>query len=126
MKGLNGSGRSPAALSIQKLRELGVVSAKAKKMPTLSIHTVTVPGAAAGTNTLPLFLLVIRFTFILLLSSFFSSFLSSFFPLFLRFYFILHLCISSFFFPYLYFCLYCSYGIYLYLFCSILSHFYLF
>ena len=48
VRGLNGSGRSPAALSIGKLKEMGVVSPSAKKLPTLSIHTVTVPGAAAG------------------------------------------------------------------------------
>ena len=48
VKGLNGSGRSPAGLSIQKLRDLEVVSPSDKKMPALCVHTITVPGAAAG------------------------------------------------------------------------------
>ncbi|MBM3291058.1 gamma-glutamyltransferase [Candidatus Bathyarchaeota archaeon] len=42
--GLNGSGRAPAELTIGKLNELGIKD----KMPTLSVHTITVPGACAG------------------------------------------------------------------------------
>jgi len=46
--GLNGSGRAPAALSISKLKELGVIGEGDKHLPRFSPHTVTVPGAAAG------------------------------------------------------------------------------
>ncbi|MBN1682629.1 gamma-glutamyltransferase [Candidatus Bathyarchaeota archaeon] len=42
--GLNGSGRAPAELSIEKLSELGIKDT----LPTLSVHTITVPGACAG------------------------------------------------------------------------------
>lgn len=44
VKGLNGSGRSPASLTIEKLAEVGVGGS----MPVYSAHAVTVPGAAAG------------------------------------------------------------------------------
>jgi gamma-glutamyltranspeptidase/glutathione hydrolase len=44
VKGLNASGRAPAALSLEKLMELGI----SKKLPPYSVHTITVPGAAAG------------------------------------------------------------------------------
>ncbi len=40
---LNGSGRAPAAASIEELRRLGY-----KKMPTYTGHAVSVPGAVAG------------------------------------------------------------------------------
>ena len=42
--GLNGSGRAPKELTIEKLEELGIK----EKLPPLSVHTITVPGAAAG------------------------------------------------------------------------------
>ena len=42
--GLNASGRAPAGLSLDKLNELGINDA----LPPLSVHTITVPGAAAG------------------------------------------------------------------------------
>jgi len=45
LKGLNGSGRSPAALSLEKARELGI---KGREIPLSSPHSVTVPGAPAG------------------------------------------------------------------------------
>lgn len=41
--GLNGSGRAARAASIERYRELGYTT-----MPVLGIHTVTVPGCAAG------------------------------------------------------------------------------
>ncbi|KAF2861384.1 gamma-glutamyltranspeptidase [Piedraia hortae CBS 480.64] len=45
--GLNGSGRSPGAASLDRLRqELG--DGKAGHIPLSSVHAVTVPGAAAG------------------------------------------------------------------------------
>jgi gamma-glutamyltranspeptidase/glutathione hydrolase len=50
VRGLNGSGRCPAALTVAKLKELGVVQEGAKHLPRYSPHTVTVPGAAAGTQ----------------------------------------------------------------------------
>jgi gamma-glutamyltranspeptidase/glutathione hydrolase len=43
VRGLNGSGRAPAGLSIDYLTENGI-----KSLPRFSVHTVTVPGAAAG------------------------------------------------------------------------------
>ncbi len=43
VEGLNGSGRAPADLSIEKLNELGIT-----ELHPFSIHTITVPGAAAG------------------------------------------------------------------------------
>ncbi|MFH2112093.1 MAG: gamma-glutamyltransferase [Candidatus Bathyarchaeota archaeon] len=43
VKGLNGSGRAPAGLNIEYLADKGITS-----LPRFSVHTVTVPGAAAG------------------------------------------------------------------------------
>ena len=43
VKGLNGSGRSPKGLSLDYLDEKGISS-----LEPFSVHTVTVPGAAAG------------------------------------------------------------------------------
>lgn len=43
LHGLNGSGRSARAASIERYRDLGYTT-----MPVLGIHTVTVPGCAAG------------------------------------------------------------------------------
>jgi len=43
VKGLNGSGRAPAGLSIEYLADHGITA-----LPRYSVHTVTVPGAAAG------------------------------------------------------------------------------
>jgi gamma-glutamyltranspeptidase/glutathione hydrolase len=42
---MNGSGRSPKALSLQKARELGLTGAE---IPLLNINAVTVPGCAAA------------------------------------------------------------------------------
>ncbi|MHA1259907.1 MAG: gamma-glutamyltransferase family protein, partial [Candidatus Heimdallarchaeaceae archaeon] len=42
--GINASGRAPAALSIDFLKEKGVTDS----LPPYSVHTITVPGAAAG------------------------------------------------------------------------------
>ncbi len=42
--GLNGSGRAPQDLSIDRLRDEGITG----QLPPFSAHTVTVPGAAAG------------------------------------------------------------------------------
>lgn len=44
VKGINGSGRAPSGLSLELLEEEGIRD----KLPTYSVHTVTVPGAAAG------------------------------------------------------------------------------
>ncbi|GAA5909709.1 hypothetical protein JCM6882_008470 [Rhodosporidiobolus microsporus] len=44
VKGLNGSGRAPAALTLEKLRELGV---EGREIPFLNINAATVPGCAA-------------------------------------------------------------------------------
>ncbi|MHA1303804.1 MAG: gamma-glutamyltransferase [Candidatus Heimdallarchaeaceae archaeon] len=44
VKGINGSGRAPKNLTLEKLAEEGITD----KLPPLSVHTVTVPGAAAG------------------------------------------------------------------------------
>jgi gamma-glutamyltranspeptidase/glutathione hydrolase len=44
VKGLNASGRAPAALSIEYLAEQGITG----QLPPTSPHTITVPGAAAG------------------------------------------------------------------------------
>ncbi len=41
---LNGSGRAPAALTLEKLRQDGIED----KIPDFHPHTITVPGAAAG------------------------------------------------------------------------------
>src|SRR6266511_3718623 len=43
LKGLNASGRSPAAISIDELKRRGI-----DRMPSEGIHTVTVPGAVDG------------------------------------------------------------------------------
>ena len=43
LKGLNASGRSPLAISIDELKKRGV-----ERMPQEGIHTVTVPGAVEG------------------------------------------------------------------------------
>src|SRR5262245_9844 len=43
LKGLNASGRSPAAISIDELKRRGI-----DQMPSEGIHTVTVPGAVDG------------------------------------------------------------------------------
>ncbi len=43
VQGLNGSGRAPAALTPELLRDLGYDA-----MPRNGVHTVTIPGAAAG------------------------------------------------------------------------------
>lgn len=43
LHGLNGSGRSARAATIERYRDLGYTT-----MPVLGIHTVTVPGCAAG------------------------------------------------------------------------------
>ena len=44
VSGLNGSGRAPAAATIERLAELGVEG----EIPRFGVHAVTVPGAAAG------------------------------------------------------------------------------
>ncbi len=44
VQAVNGSGRSPAALTIEALAERGITG----ELPRFSPHTVTVPGAAAG------------------------------------------------------------------------------
>ncbi|GAA5824946.1 hypothetical protein JCM3770_006715 [Rhodotorula araucariae] len=44
VKALNGSGRAPAALTLDKVRELGI---KGGEIPFLDINAVTVPGCAA-------------------------------------------------------------------------------
>ena len=44
LKGVNGSGRAPAGLTVEKLAEQGITGT----MPSQSIHTITVPGAVAG------------------------------------------------------------------------------
>ena len=43
VKGLNGSGRAPSGLSLDFLKEKGITT-----LDPFSVHTVTVPGAAAG------------------------------------------------------------------------------
>lgn len=50
VKGINGSGRAPVNLTLDILREKGVVDAGSihGKLPYNSAHTVTVPGAAAA------------------------------------------------------------------------------
>ncbi|KAI8321429.1 gamma-glutamyltranspeptidase [Martensiomyces pterosporus] len=46
ISGLNGSGRAPAALTIERLKsEFGI---SGDEIPARSVHAVTVPGAAAG------------------------------------------------------------------------------
>jgi len=44
VEGINGSGRAPAGLSIEALADLGIEG----RIPPLSIHSITVPGAAEG------------------------------------------------------------------------------
>ncbi|GAA5931794.1 hypothetical protein JCM3775_000044 [Rhodotorula graminis] len=44
VKALNGSGRAPAALTLDKVRELGITG---REIPFLDINSVTVPGCAA-------------------------------------------------------------------------------
>ncbi|HUS78275.1 MAG TPA: gamma-glutamyltransferase [Patescibacteria group bacterium] len=44
ISGVNGSGRAPAGLTVEKLHEQGIT----ERMPSQSIHTITVPGAATG------------------------------------------------------------------------------
>jgi len=44
VKALNGSGRAPAALTLDKARELGI---KGREIPFLDINAATVPGCAA-------------------------------------------------------------------------------
>jgi len=44
VSGINGSGRAPVEISIEKLVKLGITN----KLPSFSVHTITVPGAAAG------------------------------------------------------------------------------
>ncbi|KAJ3204871.1 hypothetical protein HDU82_005547 [Entophlyctis luteolus] len=46
VSGLNGSGRCPAGLSLEKLTAIDAASAR--NLPSTSVHSVTVPGAAAG------------------------------------------------------------------------------
>lgn len=48
VSGLNGSGRSPLGLTIDKARAACNIPEGVNVMPTTSIHTVTVPGAPAG------------------------------------------------------------------------------
>ncbi|KAG2197303.1 hypothetical protein INT46_001810 [Mucor plumbeus] len=45
VKGLNGSGRTPAALTLEHLRKEGITGSS---LPTTTAHAVTVPGAAAA------------------------------------------------------------------------------
>lgn len=44
VSGLNASGRAPADLNLELLSERGAINS----LPPLSVHTITVPGAAAG------------------------------------------------------------------------------
>jgi gamma-glutamyltranspeptidase/glutathione hydrolase len=44
VKGINGSGRAPSGLSLNYLKNIGI----SEELPIFSVHTVTVPGAAAG------------------------------------------------------------------------------
>lgn len=44
VSGLNASGRAPADLSLEFLSERGIINS----LPPLSVHSITVPGAAAG------------------------------------------------------------------------------
>jgi len=43
--GINGSGSAPTALTLEALAEEGIAG---ERLPSLSVHTVTVPGACAG------------------------------------------------------------------------------
>ncbi|MHA2315766.1 MAG: gamma-glutamyltransferase, partial [Candidatus Hermodarchaeia archaeon] len=44
VKGLNASGRAPADLSLNALEKIGITG----ELPRFGVHSVTVPGAAAG------------------------------------------------------------------------------
>ncbi|KAI9338104.1 gamma-glutamyltranspeptidase [Zopfochytrium polystomum] len=53
VKGLNGSGRAPAALTLDSLRKAGI---SGRSIPSKNANAVTVPGAAAGwVDTIELF-----------------------------------------------------------------------
>ncbi len=46
---LNGSGRSPASVTLEAVsKDLGVTDPSTAAVPRTSVHAVTVPGAAAG------------------------------------------------------------------------------
>lgn len=46
---LNGSGRAPAANTVDSIRkDLGIKDGQVGKIPMSNVHAVTVPGAAAG------------------------------------------------------------------------------
>lgn len=46
---LNGSGRSPVSVTLERIREdLGLKAGMSGSIPMLSVHSVTTPGAAAG------------------------------------------------------------------------------
>lgn len=46
---LNGSGRAPGKSTLETIRkDLGIPEGKSGKIPTSSVHSVTVPGAPAG------------------------------------------------------------------------------
>jgi len=44
VEGINGSGRAPSGLTLEYLESIGITGS----LPPFSVHTVTVPGAAAG------------------------------------------------------------------------------
>jgi gamma-glutamyltranspeptidase / glutathione hydrolase len=49
VRSLNGSGRAPKAGTLQQIRsDLGFGEAEPASIPTTSVHSATVPGAAAG------------------------------------------------------------------------------
>jgi gamma-glutamyltranspeptidase/glutathione hydrolase len=45
VRGINGSGESPQALTLEYLRSIGI---KGREIPLTNLNSVTVPGAAAG------------------------------------------------------------------------------
>jgi gamma-glutamyltranspeptidase/glutathione hydrolase len=45
VRAINGSGKSPAALSLEYLRSIGI---KGREIPLTDMNSVTVPGAASG------------------------------------------------------------------------------
>src|SRR5512141_2180633 len=45
---LNGSGRAPAALTLDRLKKDGFSTGSSTELPPFHAHTVTVPGACAG------------------------------------------------------------------------------
>jgi gamma-glutamyltranspeptidase/glutathione hydrolase len=45
VRGINGSGKSPQALTLEYLRSIGI---KGREIPLTNLNSVTVPGAAAG------------------------------------------------------------------------------